>query len=396
VVAGGGETNLANDTARVTTAVQGLADLTVTKTASGSFTQGVNGTYTVTMVNAGTAASAGSITVRDSLPEGLTYVSAANVRGTWTFASAGQVVTATHAASLAANDSAKFTLTVAVGGAAVPSVTNAAVVAGGGETNLANDTARVTTAVQGLADLTVAKAAVGAFRVGGNAGYSITVTNSGTVATSASTTVTDTLPAGLTYVSGSGAGWAFANNLQVVTATYSGPAILANGSAALTLSVAVGAAALPSVVNRAWVSGGGEVNTGNDGTGDVTTSVGGSPGITVAISSSPSGTVLPGAELTYEITFLNGGTADAVNVVITDAIPPEVQFKVGSVVNSLPSGVTATVEYYAAGVWTYTPVSGGCGAPAGYDGCVTKVHWVLQTPLAASATGNAWLTARAK
>src|ERR1035437_9844886 len=83
---------------RSTTAVQGLADLTVTKTAPGSFTQGVNGTYTVTMVNAGTAASAGSITVRDSLPAGLTYVSAANVRGTWTFGAVGQVVTATHAA----------------------------------------------------------------------------------------------------------------------------------------------------------------------------------------------------------------------------------------------------------------------------------------------------------
>ncbi len=207
--------------------------------------------------------------------------------------------------------------------------------------------------------------------------------------------VRDTLPAGLTFASGSGSGWTFASAGQVVTATYSGAALAPAGSAPFTITVAVAATASPSVLNRAWVSGGGEFNAANDSS-SVTTAVSGTPGITVAISSSPGGSIPPGTDLTYSITFLNGGSAAAVNVIVTDAVPPEAQFKLGSVVTSLPAGVTATVEYYAAGVWTYTPASQGCDAPAGYDACVTKVRWLLQTPLAPAATGNTWLTARAK
>ena len=61
----------------------------------------------------------------------------------------------------------------------------------------------------------------------------------------------------------------------------------------------------------------------------------------------------------------------------------ELDFKVGSVVNNLPSGVTATVEYSndGAGTWTYTPVSAGCGAPANFDSCVTHIRWTLDNDL---------------
>ena len=89
---------------------------------------------------------------------------------------------------------------------------------------------------------------------------------------------------------------------------------------------------------------------------------------------------MPGTDLTYTVTITNDGNYDATGVVITDSLAVELDFKVGSVVNNLPSGVSATVEYSddAGSTWTYVPVSTGCGAPATYDSCVTYIRWTLQ------------------
>jgi hypothetical protein len=79
-----------------------------------------------------------------------------------------------------------------------------------------------------------------------------------------------------------------------------------------------------------------------------------------------------------------------VGVVEVDSVAPQVQFKVGSTTSSLPSGVTVTIAYSSDGgvTWTYTPVSAGCSAPAGYDGCVNRLRWSLQNPLSNVAPNN--------
>ena len=125
------------------------------------------------------------------------------------------------------------------------------------------------------------------------------------------------------------------------------------------------------------------------------------PALSTSKSVNPSGTQLPGTELTYTMTFTNGGTADAANVTIVDSLATQVQFKVGSVVSNLPAGVTAVVEYSNDGgaSWTYTPVSGGCSAPVNFDGCVNRVRWTFQNPLSSGApnnTGDVRLVARIK
>ena len=64
-MAGGGETNTANDTANDPTTINaaGVPDLTITKTHVGNFTQGQTGaTYTITVTNSGTAATSGTVT----------------------------------------------------------------------------------------------------------------------------------------------------------------------------------------------------------------------------------------------------------------------------------------------------------------------------------------------
>jgi uncharacterized repeat protein (TIGR01451 family) len=85
--------------------------------------------------------------------------------------------------------------------------------------------------------------------------------------------VVDTLPAGLTYVSGVGTSWACGNAGQVVTCTSS--AVIGAGAVSanpIALTVSVGPTAVPSVLNIVTVSGGGEPaansanNTGSDNT----------------------------------------------------------------------------------------------------------------------------------
>jgi Big-like domain-containing protein/PKD domain-containing protein len=106
-------------------------DLTINKSHTGSFTQGVNGTYSLVVSNAAGAATTGTITVTDVLPAGLGFVSAIGTNWTCTFATG--TVTCTRTAVITAPGSATITLTVSVGAAAVPSVTNVASVSGGGE-----------------------------------------------------------------------------------------------------------------------------------------------------------------------------------------------------------------------------------------------------------------------
>ena len=123
------------------------------------------------------------------------------------------------------------------------------------------------------------------------------------------------------------------------------------------------------------------------------------PNLAVGKAVSPNGTQLPGTELTYTVTITNDGSDDAAGVVVLDSLPEELDFKVGTVVNNLPSGVNATVEYSndAGSSWTYTPVSAGCSAPANFDSCVTHIRWTLDTDLSyvgPNNTGNVEFVAR--
>ncbi|UCF40911.1 MAG: DUF2341 domain-containing protein [Gemmatimonadota bacterium] len=125
------------------------------------------------------------------------------------------------------------------------------------------------------------------------------------------------------------------------------------------------------------------------------------PNLITTKAVNPNGTQAPGTDLTYTVTFTNNGSEDAAAVVIVDSLAAEVEFKVGTVVNNLPGGIGVVVEYSNndGGAWTYTPVSAGCGAPTGYDGCVTNIRWTLQNDLGSVApdnTGNVEFIARIK
>lgn len=107
-------------------------DLRVTKTTTSAFVEGQQATYEIVVENTGIAATSGTVTVVDTLPIRLSFVSAAGPG--WTCSASGLVVTCTRAAVIPAGERADpITLTVAVGTGAAPSVTNVVAVSGGGE-----------------------------------------------------------------------------------------------------------------------------------------------------------------------------------------------------------------------------------------------------------------------
>ncbi|UCC81740.1 MAG: DUF2341 domain-containing protein [Gemmatimonadota bacterium] len=115
------------------------------------------------------------------------------------------------------------------------------------------------------------------------------------------------------------------------------------------------------------------------------------PDLVTSKVANPNGTQPPGTDLTYTLTITNNGTADGVNVVTVDSLAAEVYFQVGSVVTTLPGGMTDSIEYYdgcGSDGWSYTPVSGGGGAPAGYDACAVRIRWTLLNDFSYVAPNN--------
>ncbi len=167
-----------------------IANLALTKSHSGNFTTGQNGTYTLTVSNAGPSAASGTTTVTDTLPTGLTFVSAAGTG--WTCGAVAQVVTCTSATGIASGGALPaITLTVSVAANAPASVTNTATVANPTFDNVAtNNTATDPTTIVQLPDVLVIKSSVvlndpanGATNPkaipGANVRYAIGVTNEG-------------------------------------------------------------------------------------------------------------------------------------------------------------------------------------------------------------------------
>lgn len=423
-----GDAVAANNVAVDPTIVESIPDIGITKAAVGPFVVGSNATYTLTVHNIATPADAAT-TVTDTLPNGLTFVSGTGTG--WTCGAVGQVVTCYNPGPITMGTDSPITLTVAVGAAAAPSVHNAASVKSSrNDTKPENDTSSVTTPVTTPVnptiqpDLAITKIANGAFAVGANRTYTLTVSNVSTSATTAPIVVTDQLPAGLTWVSAAGTGWMCAENASLVTCTNPGP--LAGGaSSGITLTVTVGAAAAPSVTNTAIVATVGDANPANN-TSTVTTNVT-VPTLDVAIVKTATTAFVAGHNATYQLAVTNlSGMPTTATALVTDVLPAGLTFvsasgagfscsAIGQTVTCIhsaviPAGHTASVTLTVsvggsvAGTLanTATVATTGDGNPAnntstatttvasGLDLAITKVA----SPLLAGSTGTYTLTVR--
>jgi uncharacterized repeat protein (TIGR01451 family) len=336
-VTGGGEpaATQTNNSGSVVTPVLGF-NLRIVKAGPTSFSMGVTGSYTVTANNiAGTLPTSGTYAVTDTLPAGLTLSAPASGTG-WTcqstgaFAAGGNQVSCTNATVIAAGgtNANAITINVNVGTAAAPGVTNTATVSHPSEppANSSDNTSVITTPVL-APDLFVTKGHAGDFSVGTIETYTITAHNSGGQATTATITVTDTLPTGITFNSFSGTGWSCsvtaAGPPQIVTCTRTTAIAASSSSPAIALNVNVAATAVAAspVTNNVSVSGGGEPagNNGNNTDSDVA-NVYYTP--VIAKGFNPASITSGGSsQLTLTISNPAANPVSSLGIAVTDAFP---------------------------------------------------------------------------
>ena len=262
---------------------------------------------------------------------------------------------------------------------------------------LANQT--ISIANTAVADLSITKTATSSFPLGATGSFQITVHNNGpstaTGTAGSPITVTDTIPAGLTYSSSSGTGWTVnTSSLPTVKWTYVGTVASGASLPPITLQVSITAAIGTNITNTASVTGPDFDYIMSNNTSSQTVTVVAPPSLTVVKSASPSPKVNPGQVVTYTILVTNTGSGVATNVVVTDSFSPYTYLGLNSYGTGVPfqftpasSGLTLGSPVYSnnnGGSWTYTPVSGGGGAPAGYDANVT--NW--QIPMTGTMNAN--------
>ncbi|MCX7719275.1 MAG: DUF11 domain-containing protein, partial [Candidatus Sumerlaeaceae bacterium] len=171
--------------------------------------------------------------------------------------------------------------------------------------------------------------------------YTIVVTNNGPQPTTA--TLTDVLPAGVSFVSAS-------TGCSEVSGTVTcavGP--LAAGQAT-TVTIVVVPNTTGTIVNRAVVAGGAfDPVPGNNQTPDVETQVRPLADLSITKTASTN-RIFVGQPLTYTITVSNAGPSPATNVTMTDILPPSALFVSASTGCSEASGtVTCNLGTIAAG-----------------------------------------------
>ena len=190
----------------------------------------------------------------------------------------------------------------------------------------------------GVADLVLDKSHVGDFTAGQNASYSLVVHNNG-VALAGPTTVTDTLPAGLTYVSGTGTGWSCGAVGQDVTCTTNATIAQNADLPTITLTVAVSPTAPTSIDNVAAIANA-AVNSGTPLPSNTDTANVLQPDLstsTKTVVDIDGGDADPGDTLRYTITLVESGGAAATGASVTDNVPAGVS---GFSVVSIPPGAT--------------------------------------------------------
>jgi uncharacterized repeat protein (TIGR01451 family) len=182
--------------------------------------------------------------------------------------------------------------------------------------------------------------------------YTITVTNTGTSSPSGPVTVTDTLPAGVTFVSATGGVTPVQGVLKLDLGI-----IPIGGSITATIVVRPNAAAAgTTITNTAKVTSTVSDPDSADNTVMTTTSIVAASAAAADLSvtvTDPLDVVNAGDDITYTITVVNDGPDAAANVKLTDVIPDHttlVSFEapLGFTVAAPPAGGTGTITATAA------------------------------------------------
>lgn len=282
--------------------------------------------YTLTVTNVGTTTATG-VVVTDTIPAHTSFVSASN-GGTL---SAG-VVTWPSTSLAGGGATITRTLTVIVDNplaAGVSTIHNAALViddgASGNDANPNDNEAGDTDVVNAAPDVSVVKDdGLTLVAAGQDVTYTLTINNVGNIDVTG-VTVTDTVPAELTFVAASNGGTESAG-------VVSWPAfdLAAGATVTRTVTFTVGGAVPEgtTITNPAQVaddgSNGADVDPSNNSSTDVDT-VDNIVDLQL-VKSQPAGGLVIGLPITYTLTYTNAGNVAASGVVITETVPTYTTF----------------------------------------------------------------------
>jgi uncharacterized repeat protein (TIGR01451 family) len=339
--------DLSNNASTAKTTVEPVSDLAIHKTvAGGAVRPGATLEYTLQVENEGPSSSP-SATVTDDLPASLGYVSD---DGGCTVSSGHTLACAVG--PLASGEAKTIHVLTAAAASAAGTIENTAVVSGPNfDPRSSNDRSTATTAVERIANLGITKTVSAATaRPGDMVTYTLVAENEGP-STSNPTTVTDTLPAGVRYVSvDAGCDAALAPTITCALGS------LANGEARAIQIVALVTATAGSVVNTAGIEGPLPDPDSSNEKSSATTAI--EPVSELVLHKSAGvAAVKAGERLTYTLEVENQGPSDSATNLITDRLPAGLTYvsdtggcdttalpTITCEVGALNAGSTATVE----------------------------------------------------
>ena len=305
-----------DDTASVTTSVTPSADVAVSVVGPTTPTPvGQNITYLVTVSNNGPSDALG-VNLVNLIPAGTTFVSASSIVGTTTPTEANGTVS-DAIGTLTAGSLVEIMVVVSTNGGTAASIADTATVSSAtADSDPSNNTSQVISNVIPAADLAITSetATPSSVVAGSTVTFTIDVLNNG-LSAATGTLVTDTLPAGLTFVSGTAAGGTVTAANGVITAPIG---TLASGVSTVVTIVALTSPA-GTFADRAVVSS--IDNDPNPGNNTSSASVSVTPITDVAVTLSAPATLNTGNPLTYTATVNNAGPSPATNVTLTDILP---------------------------------------------------------------------------
>ena len=297
-----------------------ITDLRITKS------NGVNGviagqttTYTITITNPTGPSDATGATVTDTFPTtltGVTWTCAGTGGGTCVAAGNGSINTSV---TVPVGATVVFTATGTVDPAATGVLVNSAqVVPPAGLTNRTSASATDSDPITARADLGLTKTGPASIVAGNPLVYTITVTNPGP-SDAAGVVVGDPTPAGVTWVSTSGAcTTAFPCALGVVPAG-------ATRTITATFAVPITYAGAGPIVNVATVSATTPDDTATNNTATVETPLDRNADVAITKGVSPAA-VLVGQPTTFTVVVTNHGPARVTSLVVQDLLPAGLTF----------------------------------------------------------------------
>ena len=379
--------NLGNNTGSVALSVTTVANITLSQSAPATVNTNGALAYTIGLGNSGQTASATTVTVADTLPAGVTYVSAAAGTGVKTVNCTGTttlVCTVTLTAGLASNTpngTSAFTIATTAP-AAAGSITNYASVDSTGGTNpptpgtgctpstaCASATTTVVAAPPTPVNIGLSLSLSTPVRAGSHSSLGVNLTNAGTTPSATTLTVLNQLPAGMMATSANAASGIASNlassvsctNLNVAgalltcTVTLSGPIDgSSNTSALFYLDMITNT--LGTVTDYASTDPTGGTNAPTPGTGctpstacaSATTTVVAAPPtpVNIGLSLSLSTPVRAGSHSSLGVNLTNAGTTPSATTL--------------TVLNQLPAGMMATSANAASGIASNLASSVSC------------------------------------